>query len=162
MKLTSSAFSHQTAIPLRYTCDGENVSPPLEWSGVPITGNAGSLVLIMDDPDAPGGTWDHWVIFNLPPNLTALLEGVKQFPAGTKLGKNSWGRLDYGGPCPPDKQHRYFFKLFALSHRLDLPTGDTKQQILEHMKKCRTETWSCVQAEATLIGLYARPEQKVE
>ena len=157
MKLASSVFQNEEDIPARYTCDGKSVSPPLEWSK---PNYVGTFVLIMDDPDAPLGTWDHWIIFNLPSNLTSLPEGIKNFPSGTKFGKNSWGKTEYGGPCPPDRQHRYFFKLYALSHRLDLPTGTTKQQILEHMQKCRTETWSCIQAEATLIGFYARPGQR--
>ena len=157
MKLTSPAFQNGGDIPVRYTCDGKNISPPLEWS---VPNFTGSLALIMDDPDAPVGTWDHWIIFNLPATLTSLPEGVKNFPPGTKFGKNSWDKTEYGGPCPPDKQHRYFFRLYALAHRLDLPNGTTKKEIMEHMKKCRTETWSCVQAEATLIGLYARPGQR--
>jgi len=109
MKLISPVFNHQTSVPTRYTCDGENISPPLNWTEIP--SNAKSLVLIMDDPDAPMGIWNHWIIFNLPSHLTSLPKGVKQFPTGTKFGKNSWGKTEYGGPCPPDKQHRYFFKL---------------------------------------------------
>ena len=111
MKLTSSVFAHQNGIPTRYTCDGENISPPLNWVEIPA--NAKSLVLIIDDPDAPRETWDHWIIFNLPVNINSLPERVKEFPIGTKFGKNSWGKENYGGPCPPDKQHRYFFKVIS-------------------------------------------------
>ncbi|MCE8162993.1 MAG: YbhB/YbcL family Raf kinase inhibitor-like protein [Candidatus Moeniiplasma glomeromycotorum] len=151
MKLTSSAFTHQTSLPSRYTCDGKNVSPPLTWSEIPPATQ--SLVLIMDDPDAPGGTWDHWIIFNLPPNLNSLPEGINQFPSGTKLGKNSWGQTEYGGPCPPDRQHRYFFKLYALNTVLDLPPGASKSQIQQALKGKIIE-------KTELIGLYARPGQK--
>ena len=151
MKLTSLAFQNGGHIPGRYTCDGKNISPPLEWSKIP--SQTGSLVLIMDDPDAPRGTWDHWIIFNLPPNLTSLPEGTKNFPSGTKFGKNSWGKTEYGGPCPPDKQHRYFFKLYALNTNLDLPNGTTKEQIQQTMRGKIVE-------KTELIGLYARPGQK--
>lgn len=151
MKLTSPVFFHQTPIPARYTCDGENISPPLVWSEVPA--NAKSLVLIMDDPDAPNGTWEHWIIFNLSVNMNSLPEGIKQFPAGTKFGKNSWGQENYGGPCPPDKQHRYFFKLYALDSYLELPNGVSKEEIQQTMK-------GKIIAETELIGLYARPGQK--
>ena len=151
MKLTSSAFQNGDNIPIHYTCDGKNFSPPLQWNEIPP--NTQSLVLIMDDPDAPVGTWDHWIIFNLPANLTALPEGVKQFPQGTKLGKNSWGKTEYGGPCPPDKQHRYFFRLYALKTVLELPNGATKKKIQQAMGDQIIE-------EAELIGLYARSGQK--
>ena len=152
MKLTSPVFSHWTDIPFRYTGDGENISPPLVWSEVPI--NTKSLVLIMDDPDAPkGGTWDHWIIFNLPANITFLAEGIKKFPAGTKFGKNSWGQENYGGPCPPDKQHRYFFKLYAFDSFLELSNGATKSQIKQAMS-------DRIIVETELVGLYARPGQK--
>ena len=147
MKLISPTFSHYTNIPVRYTCDGKNISPLLEWTEVP--SHTKSLVLIMDDPDAPVGTWNHWIIFNLPASLTTLPEGIKIFPSGTKFGKNSWGKTEYGGPCPPDRQHRYFFKLYALSVILDLPNGTSKEEIQSVMKeKIITET--------KLIGLYAR------
>ena len=151
MKLTSPVFNHQTPLPTRYTCDGINISPPLNWYEVPAS--AKSLVLIMDDPDAPGGIWDHWIIFNLPVSMTSLDEGIQQFPSGTKLGKNSWGKEQYGGPCPPDRQHRYFFKLYALDNYLELPSGVTKKQIKQAMK-------GRIIAETKLIGLYARPGQK--
>lgn len=151
MKLTSPVFSHQTLFPARYTCDGINISPPLSWSEVPA--NTKSLTLIMDDPDAPRRTWDHWIIFNLPVNITFLVEGEKKFPSETKFGKNSWGKTEYGGPCPPDKQHRYFFKLYALDTYLELPNRANKEQIKQAMK-------GRIIAEVELIGLYARPGQK--
>ena len=151
MKLTSSVFTHQNEIPARYTCDGDNISPPLNWVEIPA--NTKSLVLIMDDPDAPRGTWDHWIIFNLPVNTNSLPEGVKEFPMGTKFGKNSWGKENYGGPCPPDKQHRYFFRLYALDSCLELPNGVSKEKIQQTIK-------GKIIAETELIGLYARPGQK--
>ena len=150
MKLTSPVFQNGSNIPARYTCDGKNISPPLEWSGIPT--NTKSLVLIMDDPDAPAEIWDHWIIFNFPPNLTSLVESVKQFPSGTKFGKNSWGKTEYGGPCPPDRKHRYFFKLYALNTLLELSNGATKEKIQQAMK-------GQIVAEAELIGLYVRPGQ---
>jgi len=150
MKLTSPVFNHQQSISTRYTCDGINISPPLNWSEVPTKTN--SLVLIMDDPDAPSGTWDHWIVFNLPINMSSLPEGIKQFPIGTKFGKNSWGKTEYGGPCPPDKQHRYFFKLYALNTVLTLANGASKEQIQHAMK-------DYIIKKTELIGLYARPTQ---
>ena len=106
----------------------------------------------MDDPDAPSGTWDHWIVFNLPINMSSLPEGIKQFPIGTKFGKNSWGKTEYGGPCPPDKQHRYFFKLYALNTVLTLANGASKEQIQHAMK-------DYIIKKTELIGLYARPTQ---
>jgi Raf kinase inhibitor-like YbhB/YbcL family protein len=151
MKITSSAFANYGDIPSRYTCDGENISPPLQWEGVPE--GTKSLTLICDDPDAPKGVWDHWIIFNLPVQVILLPEGIKKFSPETKLGKNSWGKENYGGPCPPDKKHRYFFKLYALDTFLKLSNGSTKEQIKQSMKKHVIE-------EAELVGLYARPWQK--
>ena len=109
LHLTSSAFIHNSLIPVKYTCDGVNFSPPLSISGVPT--NAKSLVLIMDDPDSPTGTWDHWIIFNLPTNTTELKEGLP--PPGV-LGQGTTQEMNYQGPCPGSGQHRYFFKLYAL------------------------------------------------
>lgn len=150
MKLVSSSFANYEPIPSRYTCDGENISPPLIWNELPH--NTKSLVLICDDPDAPKGTWGHWIIFNLPPRVTSLPAGINQFPLETKLGKNSWGKEGYGGPCPPDKKHRYFFKLYALDAFLELPIGTTKEQIKQTMSKYIIE-------EAELVGVYAQPWQ---
>ncbi len=120
MTLTSPVFAQDEAIPLVFSCDGDDISPELIWSGIPET--AVSLVLIMDDPDAPVGTWDHWLLFNMPPDLEGLPQGET---AGTD-GNNSWNRTGYGGPCPPGGTHRYFFKLYALDTILDLPTGTAK------------------------------------
>lgn len=120
MTLTSPAFAQEEAIPLKFSCDGDGLSPELAWAGVPE--GAASLVLIMDDPDAPVGTWDHWLLFDMPPDLEGLAQGST---AGTE-GNNSWNRTGYGGPCPPGGTHRYFFKLYALDTTLDLPAGTPK------------------------------------
>ena len=117
LKLTSTALAHRGQIPSKYTCDGEDISPPLAWSSVPA--EAKSLVLIVDDPDAPDPaapkmTWVHWVLYNIPPSASALPEGARQLPAGTLEGVNDWKRTGYGGPCPPIGRHRYFHKLYAI------------------------------------------------
>ena len=124
MKLTSPAFEHNQAIPSEYTCDGTDTSPELDITDVPQ--NAKSLVLINDDPDAPVGTWDHWIVFNIHPSNSKISKG--QEPSGT-AGKNSWGKTGYGGPCPPSGTHRYFFKLYALDTELGLQEGATKEDI---------------------------------
>jgi len=142
MKLTSTAFEHEGTIPSKYTCDGENISPPLTISDIPEGTQA--LALIMDDPDAPAGTWDHWIIWNIPPD-TANIESQ---PQGTR-GKNSWEKLDYDGPCPPNGEHRYYFKLFALDSVLDLPEGSQKSALLDSMQ-------GHILAETTLMGKYER------
>lgn len=144
MKLTSSAFTHNGNIPSEFTCDGSDLSPPLTISDVPA--NAKSLVLICDDPDAPVGTWDHWVVFNIPASTIQIPKGTE--PNGV-AGKNSWGRTGYGGPCPPSGTHRYFFKLYALDTMLNLPAGSTKKQIEAAMQ-------GHILAKAELIGLYKR------
>ena len=117
LELTSTALAHGGEILSKYTCDGQDVSPPLAWSGVPA--EAKSLVLIIDDPDAPDPaapkmTWVHWVLYNMPPSASALPEGARQLPAGTLEGVNDWKRTGYSGPCPPIGRHRYFHKLYAL------------------------------------------------
>ena len=119
LTLTAPAFKNNGSIPAVYTCDGKDISPELNWSGVPK--NARSLVLIVDDPDAPDPaapkmTWVHWVLYNIPPTATGLAEGIKDnaLPAGTLQGLNDWRRTGYGGPCPPIGRHRYFHKLYAL------------------------------------------------
>ena len=135
IQLTSEAFSDGTMIPKRFTCDGEDLSPPLSWSGIPT--ETASLALICDDPDAPVGTWDHWVLFNIPASETGLPENVPAkatLDDGSVHGDNSWGRLGYGGPCPPGGTHRYFFKLCALDIALDLKTGATKSQLVKAME----------------------------
>jgi Raf kinase inhibitor-like YbhB/YbcL family protein len=125
MKLESQAFAEGATIPVKYTCDGEDTSPDLNWSNDPV--GTMSFVLIMDDPDAPGGTWDHWIVFNIPPTTKSVQEG--QEPQGTK-GKNSWGNLGYGSPCPPSGTHRYFFTIYALDlDTLSLAEGATKSAV---------------------------------
>lgn len=131
LAISSPAFAQGAPIPVKYTCAGEDISPPLEWSGIPA--GVKSLALVVDDPDAPGGTWVHWVVVNLPPDTPGLPEGAsraKGEPAAPLTvqmqGKNSWGRADYGGPCPPSGQHRYYFKLYALDTVLDGQSPDQK------------------------------------
>jgi Raf kinase inhibitor-like YbhB/YbcL family protein len=148
--LTSEAFAPKGAIPRPYTCDGEDISPPLAW-GDPPAGTQ-SFALICDDPDAPGGTWVHWVLYNLSGAARSLPEGVgphAELPDGGRHGENSWGRLGYGGPCPPSGTHRYFFTLYALDQMLELPAGATKGQLLDAMEG------HCL-AEAELMGVYSR------
>ena len=123
MTLTSPSFGEGKAIPLQFSCDGDNIPPELAWGGIP-EGTA-SLVLIVDDPDAPVGTWDHWLLFDMPSDLVGLPQGGT---AGTG-GNNSWGQTGYGGPCPPGGTHRYFFKLYALDTILDLPAGSAKSAL---------------------------------
>ena len=148
MKITSSAFSDGALIPIKYTCDGDDISPPLVWSDIPE--NTASFVLINDDPDAPVGTWDHWILFNLDGKTTELAENVDLSKlAGVQLGHNSWRRNDYGGPCPPYGTHRYFFKLYALDMKLDLPASSSKQDIEKAMT-------GHILAEAELLGRYKR------
>lgn len=151
MKITSSAFEHNGRIPVKYSCDGENVSPPLSFADVPE--QAESLVLIMDDPDIPGfvkekmgiDVFDHWVVFNIPPSTIVVEEGG----VPGKQGKNSRGEAKYTGPCPPDKEHRYFFKLYALDAELDLREGATKDEVESAMT-------GHVVMKAELIGLFER------
>ena len=131
MRLESSVFEHGGAIPAKYTCDGENINLPLKITDVPE--GAKSLVLIMDDPDVPknlrpDGMWDHWLVWNIPPETTGILEGKE--PAGV-VGKNTGGSFGYRGPCPPDREHRYFFKLYALDTMLDLSPEATTKSALE-------------------------------
>lgn len=148
MKITSSAFSDGALIPIKYTCDGDDISPPLVWNDIPE--NTASFVLINDDPDAPVGTWDHWILFNLDGKTTELAENVDLSKlAGVQLGRNSWRRNDYGGPCPPYGTHRYFFKLYALDMKLDLPASSSKQDIEKAMT-------GHILAEAELLGRYKR------
>lgn len=145
IQITSAAFSEGGMIPKRHTCDGENISPPLQWSGVPA--QAKSLALIMDDPDAPVGTWVHWVVFDLSPQASGLAEGVSG--VGVQ-GVNSFRKLGYGGPCPPrGAPHRYYFKLYALDLLLALPQGTSKAEVEKAMQ-------GHVLAEGQLMGKYGR------
>ena len=153
LTITSNAFLHQGATPKRYTCEGGDLSPPLAWSGIPA--EAKSLVLIVDDPDAPDPaapkmTWVHWVLYNIPVTATGLAEAVaaQDLPKGTRDGINDWKRTGYGGPCPPIGRHRYFHKLYALD--TVLPVWQARQARLESAMKGH------VLAEAQLIGTYQK------
>jgi Raf kinase inhibitor-like YbhB/YbcL family protein len=134
--LTSPAIGQGQIIPEKYTCDGPDVSIPLAWTAPP--SGTQSLALIADDPDAPVGTWVHWVLYDLPAQLRGLPEGVprdKTLPDGSKQGKNDFGRLGYGGPCPPPgRPHRYVFTLYAVNRKLDMAPGATKAQVLKAIK----------------------------
>ena len=150
IKLTSSAFKEGEPIPRAYTCDGPNVSPALEWNGVPK--NAKTLAIICDDPDAPAGTWVHWVLYNLPAENIGLVENVpmtESLKAGGSQGKNDFEKIGYGGPCPPSGTHRYFFKLYALDAVLDLKPGATKAELLKAME-------GHIVGQAQLMGTYSR------
>ncbi len=144
LSLTSPAFQNGGMIPSKYTCDGDNISPPLAIEHIPE--NTASMVLIVDDPDAPNGTWDHWIVFNIPKEVTRVGEGST--PEGV-IGKTSWNTTHYGGPCPPSGTHHYHFKLYALKTRLRLGEGASKEEILEAMKGHIIE-------ESELLGTYAR------
>ena len=154
LQLTSSAFSHGGAIPAEYTCDGEDVSPPLAWSGLPP--GTMSVALIVDDPDAPDPaapkmTWVHWILYNLPPSLSSLPRGVgpEELPPGTREGRNDWKRTGYGGPCPPIGRHRYFHKLYALDGQLP----DLRTPAKAALEKAMA---GHVLASAELMGTYQR------
>lgn len=149
MKISSPAFENGGSIPPTYTCDGEDRIPPLKFEEIP--DGARSLALIVDDPDVPANlrpdrNWDHWVVWNLPPSTTEVREGTE--PGGV-AGTNSWGRNDYGGPCPPDREHRYFFKLYALDMLLDLPPSAGKLELEQAME-------SHIVGRAELMGRYDR------
>lgn len=143
MKVSSPAFEEGGAIPSEYTCDGADVSPSLTFRN--ISKNAKSLALIMDDPDAPMGTWVHWLVWNIPPNSTGFSKGEN---ITYLLGTNDFGTLNYGGPCPPSGTHRYFFKLYALDTMLELKKGANKRQLEEAMSGHIIE-------EAQLMGTYS-------
>ncbi len=149
--VTTSAFPSQGTIPKKFTCDGPDVSPPLAWSGAPQ--GTQSFALIVDDPDAPVGTWVHWVLYDLPANTKELAEGVpkqEQLSNGARQGRNDFRKIGYGGPCPPPgKPHRYFFKLYALDKKLDLSAGASKAETESTMK-------GHILAQAELMGRYGR------
>jgi len=160
LTISSSVFRHNEEIPPRYTCDDEDMSPPLSWAGVPA--GAKSLVLIVDDPDAPDPkapkmTWVHWVLYNMPPDTMSLAEDLssEDLPKGTLEGINDWKRTDYGGPCPPVGRHRYFHKLYALDMMLpDLgrPTKSTLEKAMH----------GHILAQAELIGGYQRDKSRAD
>lgn len=149
--LESPAFTEGSDIPARYSCDGADRSPPLKWSDAPAMTK--SFCLIVDDPDAPVGTWDHWVIFNLPVNTSELPEGLvnsEELPSGVIQGQNSWNRVGYNGPCPPKgSKHRYFFKLYALDTTLKLTSKANKGDVEKAMQ-------GHILAEAKLMGRFGR------
>lgn len=158
MDLTSTAFSHLGPIPTAYTCEGRDVSPPLAWSGLPE--GTKSLVLIVDDPDAPDPaapkmTWVHWVLYNIPPTVPNLPEGVTSatVPAGAREGLNDWKRPGYGGPCPPIGRHRYFHKLYALDTLLPDLGQATKAQV-------ETAMQGHILERAELTGMYQKKRKK--
>jgi len=143
MKLTSTEFSHNEPIPRKFTCQGEDISPELIVEEIPET--AKSLALIVDDPDAPGKTFDHWIVYDIPIHIHTIEEGAAP---GTQ-GVNSYGKAGYSGPCPPSGRHRYFFKIYALDDRLGLPEGLGKPELEKAMEKH-------VLDQAELIGIYSR------
>ena len=150
IKVTSTAFQEGGMIPRKFTGDGENVSPPLAWA--PIPPGTKSLALVSDDPDAPMGTWVHWVLYNLPPETKELSEKVSPdatLASGARHGKNDFRSLGYGGPMPPSGTHRYYFKVYALDTALDLAPGATKPQLLKAME-------GHVLAQGQLMGKYKR------
>ncbi len=145
IQITSSAFKEGDTIPRLYTCDDKNVSPPLSWTGIPTA--TVSLALIMDDPDAPSGTWVHWVLYNLLPDVSSLDQAKS---GGGVEGKNDFGRQGYGGPCPPrGSTHRYYIKLYALDKILDLSVGASKAQVENAMR-------GHILAQGQLMGKYGR------
>jgi Raf kinase inhibitor-like YbhB/YbcL family protein len=150
MIVKSSVFSEGAMIGAKYTCDGEDVSPPLSWSGAPEQSE--SFALICDDPDAPAGTWVHWVFYDIPVSISELPEkisGAEKPKTGGTQGVNDFRKIGYGGPCPPGGTHRYLFKLYALDRELGIAPGASKQQVLAAMK-------GHVLAEAKLMGRYRR------
>ncbi len=147
MQITSNDFLNNGEIPSEYACDGENVNPFLRISE--ISEQAKNLVLIVDDPDAPGRTWVHWIVFNIPIFGKELKIQEDSIPQGGILGQNDFKKLDYGGPCPPFGTHHYFFKVYALDSRLDLKEGATKKQVEEAMK-------NHIISSVNLVGLYSR------
>jgi Raf kinase inhibitor-like YbhB/YbcL family protein len=150
LEVTSAAFTEGNMIPKKYTCDGENISPPLAWSTPPA--GAKSIAVINDDPDAPAGTWTHWVIFNIPATVTSLPENIpplKTLEDGSVQGANDFRKIGYGGPCPPFGVHRYYFKVYALDSFLDLKPGATKREVLRAAN-------GHILSEGMLMGRYKR------
>jgi Raf kinase inhibitor-like YbhB/YbcL family protein len=152
MKIESPAFTDGERIPTQYTCEGEDISPPLSWSNLPA--RTKSLALIVDDPDAPDPkapqrTWVHWVVYDIPPDAGGVPEAVTELPHGAHQGRNDWGRIGYGGPCPPIGEHRYFHKLYAL----DAVLGELAEPTKAELERAMT---GHILAEAQLIGTYQK------
>ena len=150
MKIFSQSFKEGEMIPGKYTCDGVNISPQLAWSSAPE--GTKSFAVICDDPDAPAGTWVHWVMFNIPANVNQLSETIPPsdtLPDGSKQGKNDFGKIGYGGPCPPGGIHRYYFKIYALDVMLVLNPGIRKPELLKAME-------GHILSEGQLMGRYTR------
>jgi Raf kinase inhibitor-like YbhB/YbcL family protein len=150
IRMRSAAFEEGGMIPKQYTCDGGDISPPLAWDAP--TSGVKSLALICDDPDAPRGTWVHWILYNLPPDARELSEKLppdKTLKSGARQGTNDFRRIGYGGPCPPSGVHRYFFKLYALDTALNLDAGATKDQLLKAME-------GHILGQGQLMGKYTR------
>jgi len=150
LEVTSSAFTEGEMIPKKYTCDGENISPPLAWSNPPA--DTKSVAMINDDPDAPAGTWTHWVMFNIPATATSLPENIppmKTLEDGSIQGANDFRKIGYAGPCPPFNVHRYYYKVYAVDSLLDLKPGATKRDVLGAMG-------GHILAEGMLMGRYKR------
>ncbi len=150
IKITSTAFEDGGLIPARYTCDGTDISPPLRWETVPE--GTKTIALICDDPDAPMGTWVHWVLFNLPAETGDLAENIPSegtLPNQAQQGTSDFGRIGYGGPCPPSGTHRYFFKIYALDTQIELAAGADKRQLLKAIE-------GHILAQGQLIGKYKR------
>ncbi len=150
LKLRSTVFQEGGMIPSKHTCDGDDASPPLVWSGVP--DSAKSLALVCEDPDAPHGTWTHWVVYGIPATahtLPAALPTRETLDDGTRQGKNDFQKFGYGGPCPPSGTHRYYFKLYALDTTLDLPPAPAKDQLLKALD-------GHILAQGELMGRYTR------
>jgi Raf kinase inhibitor-like YbhB/YbcL family protein len=140
--ISSPAFNHEESIPSKYTCEGENISPPIRISGIPK--QAKSLALVVEDPDATDGVFDHWILWNIPPEERIPEKSVPGIP-----GKNSYGKMQYSGPCPPSGTHRYYFRIFALDIDLNLKAGANKKALQEAMK-------GHVILEGELMGLYQK------
>ena len=152
MILKSSAFKNKEYIPLQYTCDGKDMSPPLYWSDAPI--KTKSFILFCVDQDAPSGEWVHWIVYDIPVHITSFAEGVDIQKYGAKNGETSWGeqKKEYHGPCPPSGEHRYFFTLYALDiEKIDIVSKPTKNAILDAIK-------THILAEAQIVGLYHRKD----
>jgi Raf kinase inhibitor-like YbhB/YbcL family protein len=150
IKIKSQAFENEGMIPAKYTCDSEDISPPLKWDKVPE--GTRSIALISDDPDAPMGTWVHWVLFNLPADARELKENIppdKTLPNGAKQGTSDFGRIGYGGPCPPGGTHRYYFKIYALDTELNVQPGIRKRDLLKAME-------GHILGQGQLMGKYKR------